>query len=196
MGKAQKTRQFIIEKASVIFNQRGIAGTSISDIMEATKLAKGGIYGNFTTKEQISEEAFDYMVDNVKKVLQAVVSEKLTAKDKLLAILDFYLDYALDPVMTGGCPILNFGVEVDDTNPNIKIKIQEAISYFQGGIKKIVIMGKEAGEFMQNWDEEGFSINMFASIEGGILITRIMDNNYQMKMIIDNLKQIILKHTS
>jgi TetR/AcrR family transcriptional repressor of nem operon len=47
MSKGENTRQFIIEKAALIMNQKGIAGTSISDIMEATKLAKGGIYRRF-----------------------------------------------------------------------------------------------------------------------------------------------------
>ena len=47
MTKSEKTRRFIIEQSAAIFNKKGIAGTSISDLMESTKLAKGGIYGNF-----------------------------------------------------------------------------------------------------------------------------------------------------
>ena len=61
MTKSEKTRRFIIEQSAVIFNKKGIAGTSITDLMEATKLAKGGIYGNFNSKEEISVEVFDYL---------------------------------------------------------------------------------------------------------------------------------------
>ncbi len=47
MTKAEKTKQFILEKAAVLFNQNGYAGTSMDDIMKATGLSKGALYGNF-----------------------------------------------------------------------------------------------------------------------------------------------------
>ena len=56
--KAERTRQFIIEASAPIINKKGVAGTSLTDIMEATKLAKGGIYGNFENKEEICKEIF------------------------------------------------------------------------------------------------------------------------------------------
>ena len=40
MSKAERTKQFIIEKSAPIINKKGMAGTSLSDIMEATKLAR------------------------------------------------------------------------------------------------------------------------------------------------------------
>ena len=40
-------------------NRRGYEGTSISDLMEATRLKKGGIYRHFTDKEQLVGEAFE-----------------------------------------------------------------------------------------------------------------------------------------
>ena len=45
--RSEKTRQFIIETTASLFNKKGYAGTSMSDLTEATKLTKGSIYGNF-----------------------------------------------------------------------------------------------------------------------------------------------------
>ena len=42
MNKGEMTRQRIIEEAAPIFNQRGYAGCSMQDVMEATGLEKGG----------------------------------------------------------------------------------------------------------------------------------------------------------
>ena len=39
MSKAEKTKQMIIEQAAVIFNEKGVAGTSIDDILKASKVA-------------------------------------------------------------------------------------------------------------------------------------------------------------
>ena len=51
MGKAEETRQYIIEKSALIFNKQGYAGTSINDITDAVNMTKGAIYGNFENKE-------------------------------------------------------------------------------------------------------------------------------------------------
>src|SRR5688572_17900820 len=119
MTKSEKTRQFIIEQSAAIINKKGVAGTSISDLMEATKLAKGGIYGNFESKEEICAEAFAYLTDRVSRQLDAVVADKETARQKLFAILDYYAE-RLCTSDYGGCPLLNFGIEADDTNPVLK----------------------------------------------------------------------------
>src|SRR5215469_13011703 len=43
MAKGQETRERIIAQAASLFNQRGFEGGSMSDLMEATGLEKGGI---------------------------------------------------------------------------------------------------------------------------------------------------------
>jgi len=41
-------------------NERGLEGTSLADLMEATGLEKGGIYRHFPSKEAVALEAFEY----------------------------------------------------------------------------------------------------------------------------------------
>ena len=65
MSKAERTRQFIIEKTAPIFNEKGYAGTSINDLTEATGLTKGSIYGNFENKDEVALAAFDYNFERV-----------------------------------------------------------------------------------------------------------------------------------
>ena len=59
MSKAEKTKEFIIEKSAPIFNKKGYAGTSLADIMEATNLTKGSIYGNFENKDELYEPVLE-----------------------------------------------------------------------------------------------------------------------------------------
>jgi AcrR family transcriptional regulator len=60
MTKGEETRQTIVEKAAALLNQRGFSGFSMSALMEATGLEKGGIYRHFDSKEQLASEAFEY----------------------------------------------------------------------------------------------------------------------------------------
>jgi TetR/AcrR family transcriptional repressor of nem operon len=187
MTKAERTRQFIIEKAAPIFNQKGIAGTAISDIMEATKLAKGGVYGNFESKDDICLESFNYLTKSLAAAINQSMEGKASAKEKLFALLDFYAN-SLTKSNNGGCPILNFGSEADDTNPVIKQRVKEAINASQNRIANVVKQGLEAGEFKKSFKSETFAIKMFTMIEGAILISRIQSNNDQMKLITGMLK--------
>jgi AcrR family transcriptional regulator len=190
MTKAERTRQLIIEKAALIINRKGMAGTSISDIMEATKLAKGGVYGNFESKEEICAEAFDYLLSIVGNTIRASLSDKTSAKEQLLGLLDYYKTAPLREDHYG-CPLLNFGTEADDTNPLIKEKVSKAISESQARITKIVRKGIEAGEFRPEFDATLFAVKAFTMIEGAVLVCRVQGNNRQMRIITDILRKEI-----
>lgn len=187
MTKAERTRQFIIEKSAPIFNRKGIAGTAISDIMEATSLAKGGVYGNFESKDEICLEAFNYLTNSLNAAISQSLEEHTGAKDKLFALLDFYKD-RLFRSNRGGCPILNFGTETDDTHPVIKQKVKDAINVSQSRISKLVIEGIQKGEFVKTFDANRFAVKMFTMVEGAILIGRIQNSAGQVIVITDMLK--------
>jgi AcrR family transcriptional regulator len=51
MSKAKETKEKIIKQAAELFNQQGYLGSSVSDIMRATGLKKGGIYNYFQSKD-------------------------------------------------------------------------------------------------------------------------------------------------
>lgn len=185
MSKAERTKQFIIEKSAAIINKKGMAGTSLSDIMEATKLAKGGIYGNFENKEEICKESFLYLRSQMAIKLDNAVSQGKTAKEKLLNILAVYDN---PNNMVDGCPILNFGIEADDTNPFIKEQVKKAIISAQKRLFDIAELGIANKEISAEINSKEFSIKTFAMIEGAVLYRKVFDNNDQMKIVLKSIK--------
>jgi TetR/AcrR family transcriptional regulator, transcriptional repressor for nem operon len=190
MSKSDKTKQFIIEQSAPIINKKGVSGTSITDLMQATKLAKGGIYGNFENKEEICLEAFRFLSGAVAKGLDAATAPSTTVKAKLFALLDYYqVQVATSEV--GGCPLLNFGLEADDTNPAMRQEVAKAIKRSQHRIAKLVEEGKRNGEFRKKTDASLFALKMFTMIEGGIFTARVTGTPGTMKIIVDTLKKEI-----
>jgi AcrR family transcriptional regulator len=158
--------------------------------MAATKLAKGGIYGNFESKEEICLEVFNYLTGLVSSGLDRSTAGKHTAKDKLFALLDYYHDNLAASHM-GGCPLLNFGTEADDTNPDLRLLVAKAIKKSQQRMTKLVEEGIGNGEFHKTTDAELFAIKMFTMIEGAIFTSRVMNNKTPMKNVVDILKREI-----
>jgi AcrR family transcriptional regulator len=190
MTKGEETRQFIIEKASPIFNTKGIAATAMSDIMEATKLSKGSMYVHFENKDVLACAAVDHNIKILGDKLLSEISKSKTAKDELFTYIDFFSN-AVNPPLTGGCPLLNFGTEADDTNPIVKEKINKGIQYTQQLLVNIIIKGIENGEFKPDWNAEDFGTVIFAMMEGGHLMSRMSGNNDKMKVITKTLKNMI-----
>lgn len=190
MTKAERTRQLIIEKSAPIFNTKGVAGTAMSDIMEATKLAKGSLYVHFESKEELSYAAVDYNLDGLAEKIMSVINKQKTAKNKLFAFINFLSD-PLNPPLAGGCPMLNFGMEADDTNPIIRQKVNKLVQASQQVVTTIIEQGIADGEFKNSWNSKEFAIKAFAMIEGGILTSRVASNNNQMKILIRMIKKEI-----
>jgi len=194
MAKGEATRQFIIEKAAPIFNTKGIAATAMSDIMEATKLSKGSMYVHFENKEVLACAAVDHNMKVLGDKLQLALNKSKTAKEELFTYIDFFSN-AVNPPLTGGCPLLNFGTEADDTNPIVKEKINKGIKYNQQILQNSISKGIANGEFKPDWNAEDFAIVIFAMMEGGHLMSRMSGSNDKMKIITKTLKKIIEENT-
>lgn len=194
MAKGEETRQFIIEKAAPIFNTKGIAATSMSDIMEATKLSKGSMYVHFENKEVLACAAVEHNMQMLSDQLQKTLSRFKTSREQLLAYIDFFSDPNHPPVV-GGCPLLNFGTEADDTNPIVKEKVNRGIKKGEKLLSGIIEKGIANKEFRADWNASDFATVVFAMLEGGHLMSRMSGNNDTMKIIGNNLKKIIEEHT-
>jgi len=190
MAKGEETRQFIIEKAAPIFNTKGIAATAMSDIMEATKLSKGSMYVHFENKEVLACAAVDYNMKVLGDKLMAKLAKCKTAKEELFTFIDFFSN-AVNPPLTGGCPLLNFGTEADDTNPVIREKINKGINLNQQLLENSINKGIANGEFKPSWNAADFATVMVAMMEGGHLMSRMSGNNGKMIIVANTLKSMI-----
>lgn len=191
MSKAEKTKAFIIEKTAALFNEKGYAGTSLNDMTEATGLTKGSIYGNFANKDEVALAVFDYNLKKINTIVKAEVDPSLSYKEQLLAYTDIYYNFSKYPLTQGGCPILNTAVESDDTHPALRKKATEAILTWKNNIKKLITKGIEAKEFTANIDADQFALTFIATIEGGIMLSKLLNKPEHLKTVVRSVKKMI-----
>jgi AcrR family transcriptional regulator len=71
------TTEAILKAGRRLFGERGFAATTIDDIAEAARVAKGAVYHHFATKEAVFETVFDQVsLDLVQEVDRAARTEK------------------------------------------------------------------------------------------------------------------------
>lgn len=187
LSKAEKTREFVIERAAPVFNKKGYAGTSLSDLIEATGLSKGSIYGNFENKDEIAMAVFRYNIASLNKDMKDFLLLKKTAAEKLLGLTEYYRRNWKVVFEDGGCPIQNASVEADDNLAFMKKTVQESIKAWVGGISRTIVYGQRKGEFKSSIDASDYAYAIITQLEGGIMLAKIMNKH---KILLDALNRI------
>ena len=176
MSKAEITRQNIIKEAANIFNQNGYAGSSISDVMKATGLKKGGIYNHFASKEELALVAFDYARGLLQQIYSQALRGKKNTRQRLCTIVETFCSVIKDPPIKGGCPLLNTAIESDDTHPALKLKAQEAMNEWKQMIIKVVMIGIKKQEINQSVSPENVAVIIISLLEGGLMMSKLYDD--------------------
>ena len=174
MSKGEQTRQSIVEKAAPLFNQRGFEGCSMTAIMEATGLEKGGVYRHFSSKEELAAEVFRYAMQTALKARSIADRPELDALAKLRLMVDRFV--TVPSPLPGGCPLLNAAIDTDDGNPLLRTLVQDALAKWKGRIRKIVEQGIADGQISRSVDPQSIANLIISTLEGALMITRLEGN--------------------
>ena len=178
MSKGEATRQWILAQAAPLFNQRGFAGCSMHDVMEATGLEKGGLYRHFKSKDELAVEAFRHSLAEVVAARQGEDSADTGAIARLLCRVQRFV--RVPSPIKGGCPILNTAIDADDTHPELRRLAREAIHTWKLSLAGIVEEGIRSGEIRGDVQPERIANVIVATLEGALMISRVEGNRQAM----------------
>lgn len=191
LSKAERTRQFIIEKTAPVFNAKGYAGTSMNDLMHATGLTKGSIYGNFDNKDEVALAAFDYNFGRVASYIKNKIEERCNTIDKLLVYTETYRNFLKIPFLKSGCPVLNTSTESDDTHPKLREKAVNALKLWKSSVEKLINTGIEKKEIKATINVPEFVVVLMSLIEGAVMQAKVTDKPTELNIAMDFLEKLI-----
>lgn len=194
MTKGEQTRELILDKSAELFNLYGYHQASLSDIMKATGLKKGGVYNHFANKDEIAREAFDRAFEKVLRRFRRRLEQETTSPGKLLAIIDVFQAFFDDPVYRGGCPIYNTAIEATDAYPEIKSKAVEAVNTLHTYIEIKVREGVERGELVAGLDASEIATMMMTTLEGALILSRVNNNRVHVDRSVAFVKKYLADH--
>jgi TetR/AcrR family transcriptional regulator, transcriptional repressor for nem operon len=176
LRKGEVTRRLILERAAPVFNQRGYAGASMSEIVEATGIEKGGIYNHFGSKDELALEAFAYSISLIVDGYVAVQEGKV-GLDRLVAIIEVFDDWTGHPIVAGGCPIMNTAIESDDTHPALAAAARDAMESWHRLIGSIVKDAKGRGELDPDVDPYELATLVTSTLEGSLMLSKLFGDS-------------------
>jgi AcrR family transcriptional regulator len=171
MTKGELTRQRIIEQAAPVFNQHGLAGSSIDAVLDATGLEKGGLYRHFASKQELAAECLKYSFSLMFQSRIGDADHISHSIDKLRYLVDRFV--STPTPLKGGCPLMNAAVDADDGDLELRRLSLKALREWKGRLRQIIEDGMEQGEVRKNVDPCSIANTMIAVLEGSVLISRL-----------------------
>jgi TetR/AcrR family transcriptional repressor of nem operon len=170
--RGNATRRRILEQSAAVFNRHGYSGTSMSALMAATGLEKGGLYRHFESKEELAAAAFDYAWETVTEPRRRGLEDCATSLEKLLLLVRNFVEPPAR-ALPGGCPLLNTAIENDDGNPVLREKARGALDEWRSLIAEIVREGQRGRELRKDVDPVAVATIVISSLEGAIMFSRL-----------------------
>ncbi len=180
MSKGDLTKEHIVAKAAAVFNRSGFAGTSLSDLMAATGLQKGGIYRHFKSKEELAAAAFDHAWRRASTFRWTGIDKHANSIDQLKQFVANFVDKRSELVQ-GGCPVLNTAVDSDDGNLILRDRARKALGAWLKRIQNIVRAGMVNGEIRKGVDPQATATIIISTLEGALMIGRLERSDLPLK---------------
>jgi TetR/AcrR family transcriptional regulator, transcriptional repressor for nem operon len=157
-GVKQFDRNEVLDRAMTTFWTRGYEATSIDDLVEATGIGRGSLYGTFGDKRQLFLAALDRYWDTVGMEMFAELSSS-DARHAVERMFDALIRRASDPKSPRGCLITNTSVECPTCGDEIARKIGERMGQQETAIYQA--LQKAQGEGTLNPAREARALARF-----------------------------------
>lgn len=173
-----------LDKAILVFSERGYHASSINDLMLAMELAAGSVYKAFKDKRAIFIAAFDRykLVRNAQ--LTEAISSAVTGREQLEAALMFYAESAQGESGILGCLVVNGATELATFDQEIAQKIRTSLGNSEKLLSGLIAAGKQDGSVKATIDEETLGRALLCVTQGMRVIGKTGRSREEMQSVV------------
>jgi TetR/AcrR family transcriptional regulator, transcriptional repressor for nem operon len=166
-AKGELTRRTIIEKSLQLFSVKGYFNTSISDILQATGLTKGGLYCHFKSKEEVWQAVYDDAVDIWRSIVFRGVRPIADPLERIeRTIQNVLLHYLGEGIFDGGCFFVNMLVELSGQSDTMGRRILKGFVGFSKLFQRWLAEADAAGLLKPGLDYREISDFIIITLNG------------------------------
>ncbi|MBP5451185.1 MAG: TetR/AcrR family transcriptional regulator [Treponema sp.] len=183
--KSEEKRRLILEAAKRVFQEKGYKNVSMTDILQESKISKGGIYLYFKSVREI----FETLINQPQENDLVLEEEGLSSKEKIRFFLESQIQEIVNPDQSLIAASYEYMLSVkDELSPEVMgARFSQAV----GSIKKILDEANKSGEL--NVDSRFWAQHIVWFIEGLRISSTVMqikrtDLNRQLSGLMEQLE--------
>jgi TetR/AcrR family transcriptional repressor of nem operon len=169
-GRGRASRERIVERAADLFAERGIAATSVDEVLAAAGAGKGQFYHYFRGRDELAAAAVGFRCAQV----IAGLTEALGGVSSLAG-----LEQALAGFVAGfeamgmpGCPIGTLSAEVAGRNEEARLAAAAGFDAWERLLADVLERMRQHGELSAEAEPARLATALLASIEGGMALSQ------------------------
>ena len=145
-NKGLQTRHNITRKSLQVFSVKGYYNTSIQDILAATGITRGGLYGHFRSKEDIWYAVHEEAVKIWRGIVFKGIRDIPDPLERMERTVENHLrDYLGADIFEGGCFFVNMLVEISGQSEKMSKQI----------LRGFVGFSRLLGSWLEEADQKG-----------------------------------------
>jgi TetR/AcrR family transcriptional regulator, transcriptional repressor for nem operon len=183
-AKGLATRQRIVDAASVLMLERGVARTTIEDIQDAAKVSASQLYHYFSDKNDLVLAVIDRQTDVVLGV-QHQGLDRLDSFEALVAWRDLIVGTLRQSGCGGGCPLGSLASDLAETDPIARARLAGSFAQWEGLLRSGLAAMRARGELRADIDTEDLALAMLASVQGGLLLSQVRRTSKPLEAAVD-----------
>jgi len=165
-GVKRFDRNQVLDRAMAAFWTRGYEATSIDDLVEATGINRGSLYGTFGDKRRLFLMALDRYWDTVAKAMMVELSDP-DPRRAIEQMFEALIRRSSDPKFPRGCFITNTSLECPTCGDEITRKIAQRMGEQETAIYRVVRKAQALGALNPAHDARALA-RFFLGVAWGI----------------------------
>jgi len=182
-ARGAATRARIVDVATELVRDRGVANTTIDAVIEASKASKSQVYHYFANKDDLVLAVIQRQAECVLGTHEELL-QRLNSLAGLRRWRDAVVELTRQTNCAGGCPLGSLAAELAEM-PRPRTALAESFarwtSYFEAGFSA---MQKHAGR-RPGSDVKELSEAMLAALQGGLLLAQVTRSTRPLEVALD-----------
>src|SRR5712691_3997834 len=169
-GRGRASRERIVERAADLFAERGVAATSLDEVLAAAGAGKGQLYHYFHGRDELVEAAVAHRCTQVLAGLTQALGSVSTLAGLEQALAGFVAGF--EQMGLPGCTIGSLASEVAERNEGARLQAAAAFDaweqLFAGALERM----RDRGELRADASPALLATALLAGIEGGMVLSQ------------------------
>ena len=169
-GRGRASRERIVERAAELFAERGVAETSLDEVLAAAGAGKSQLYHYFRGRDDLVEAAVGLRCAQVLAGLTQALGSVASLAGLEQALAGFVAGF--EQMGLPGCPIGSLATEVAGRNEGARVQAAAAFDAWERLFADALERMRGRGELRPEASPAVLATALLASIEGGMVLSQ------------------------
>ena len=183
-AKGRATRARIVAAAAALIRERGVAATSLDDVIERAGVSKSQLYLYFEGRAALLR---DVVAHNAELVLEAQEPHlgSLASWKAIRTWLDVLVELQVTAGARGGCPIGSLVGQLAEADEQTRQVLADSFAQWEEPLRSGLRSMQKRGKLARRANPDRLATATLAAIQGGLVLTQSRRDPGQLAVAVD-----------